>query len=309
MKLTKRGLALLVAASIVGAVRMAMAGDPVEEHIDRGLMLRQEGRPADALVEFQKAHAAAPSGRTLAQMGFAEQQLREWIDAEQHLAAALADERSEWIRSNRSPIEKSLSTVRTHIGDLLVLGPRDASVEVDGKPLGLLPLAKSARLREGEATVVVIAAGGNRFAERIRIAGGGTATVDASPRPRDSFATAPSPEPSPRKSGVLDARSSSGPEAVAWPPQKVLGVGLLGAGAAAAVLGGMFLILDGRAECTARPGFECDSRRRSSTAGLALVGAGVGVALIGGVLFYRGSSQSPVAIRVAPRGAWIEGTF
>src|SRR5690348_1479409 len=84
----------------------AAAGSETDDHaaaamIARGLDLRRQGKPAEALEMFQRAHAIAPSARTLGQMGLVEGTLEHWTDAEDHLTAALAASDDPWIRKNR----------------------------------------------------------------------------------------------------------------------------------------------------------------------------------------------------------------
>src|SRR5688572_11588125 len=71
-------IGLLSALLVSGGGRLASAGDPAEEHIERGLELRRQDQPEAALAELEKAHALQPSGRTLAQIAFAEQSLGRW---------------------------------------------------------------------------------------------------------------------------------------------------------------------------------------------------------------------------------------
>ena len=83
------GIALLPVALARAAQRTDQRS--AEEHLTRGVELRRQGQTEQALAEFQRAHAASPSGRTLAQMGLAEQALKRWADAEKHLAEALEE--------------------------------------------------------------------------------------------------------------------------------------------------------------------------------------------------------------------------
>src|SRR5262245_66219882 len=83
--------------------------DDAERLISEGVALRRHGRDADALERFRRAHAIAPSARTLGQMGFAEQALGQWLPAERDLEKARATPRDPWIGKNREAIERALA--------------------------------------------------------------------------------------------------------------------------------------------------------------------------------------------------------
>ena len=71
---------------------------------------------------FQRAHAIAPSARTLGQMGLVEGTLEHWTDAEDHLTAALAAADDSWIRKNKANLQTALDSVKPHIGQLVFSG-------------------------------------------------------------------------------------------------------------------------------------------------------------------------------------------
>ncbi len=75
-----------------------------------GVELRGAGRDEDALARFQRAHEIAPSGRTLAQIGFAEQALGRFRDAHRHLMEARATQEP-WVTEHRQLIDESLAVV------------------------------------------------------------------------------------------------------------------------------------------------------------------------------------------------------
>ena len=70
---------------------VAQAAEPTaDDLIVRGLELRRAAKPGEALELFQRAHALAPSPRTMGQIGLVEASLEHWLDAETHLTASLA---------------------------------------------------------------------------------------------------------------------------------------------------------------------------------------------------------------------------
>ena len=85
-------LAGALSAPLAGAPRAALAADESDAAalIERGLILRQAQRDAEALALFEKAQALAPSPRGQAQVALAQQALGRWVLAERNLRAALA---------------------------------------------------------------------------------------------------------------------------------------------------------------------------------------------------------------------------
>lgn len=125
--------------------------DTSERLIREGIELRREHDDYRALELFRKAYTLDPNPRAAAQLGFCEQAVGHWVDAELHLKAALDNGKSDkWIRANREFLEESLKEVRTHIGFLRVRGvPQGAQLFVNGSPVGTLPLEEPLRLNEG----------------------------------------------------------------------------------------------------------------------------------------------------------------
>lgn len=156
-------VALLVALGIaVGPCRAlaASAATEADAALKRGVELRRRGDDAQALIEFQRAYAWYRSPRALAQIGFAEQALGRWHDAEEHLGQALADTDDAWIRRNRATIEQSRAVVAAHLGSLEVLGsPEGAELRVDGRLVARLPMPRPIRVAAGNVGVELRADG------------------------------------------------------------------------------------------------------------------------------------------------------
>jgi hypothetical protein len=154
-----RGLAAvtLVAAVAAGVLADGRAcAEDVESLIHKGVELRRQGKEREALEMFQRAAKIKETPRVSAQMGFAEQALGKWVDAEAHLKAALDAEKDPWIAKNRPVIQEAQRTVALHLGSLEVWGdPAGAEILVDGQPAGALPSSGAIRLPLGEVTVTV----------------------------------------------------------------------------------------------------------------------------------------------------------
>jgi hypothetical protein len=164
------GLAAVCLAAAVAAGVLAggpARADDVESLVKKGVELRRQGREREALETFQRAAKIRETPRVSAQMGFAEQALGKWVDAETHLKAALEAEKDPWVTKNRNVIQEAQRTVALHLGSLEVWGdPAGAEILVDGQPAGALPSSGAIRLPLGEVTVTVRQPG---FAEVTRV--------------------------------------------------------------------------------------------------------------------------------------------
>ena len=104
----------------------ARAADDEEALIRRGVELRKRGDDRAALQELQRAYQVARSPRAAAQLGFAEQALAMWPQAETHVSESLRAKDDPWINKNRAVVEESLRTIRAHVG----------RIEISGRPAG-----------------------------------------------------------------------------------------------------------------------------------------------------------------------------
>jgi hypothetical protein len=175
------------------------AGDSIDREVDKlvlqGLELRKQKRDEEALETFRRAHSLRSSARTLGQMGLALQQLRRWAEAEQELVAALSAADSSWLREHREILEQQLEKVRRHVGDLIIIGTTGASVAVNGRPVGTLPLTKAVRASEGKAIVRARAEGFEPFSQEVVVQGGSSTSLEIALNPLRQGATPPLVDP------------------------------------------------------------------------------------------------------------------
>jgi hypothetical protein len=202
-----------VCACAFGAT--ARAGES-EALIKKGIELRRKGHDEQALELFKRAHDIDHGARSLAQMGFAEQALGIWVDAETHINAALGSASEPWIVKNRSVIQEALALVVSHLGSLEVWGtPAGAEVLIGGKLAGVLPLTAPLRATAGTVEIRVRASG---FVELARVV-----DVPATRTARERFelpkkaplnlTVAESPQPATRaaaESRMVDIHSEAG---------------------------------------------------------------------------------------------------
>jgi hypothetical protein len=273
--------ATAIATALVALGQPGQAADSPETLNDQGVELRRRGEYARALETFQRAHAAAPTPKTLAQIGLAELDLHRWVDAKSHLASALERADFPWIRKNRQYLEPALESARAHIGQLLVRGPEGASLSVNGRPRGPLPLAAALDLDEGEASVTVSRERSRPWSTTVTIHAHTVAVINsvlvAPPAPILDSQTEDS-----RQQVPADGQSQEGARSASSTARHV-GVALIGVGIGAGAAG--VLLLRNRGEdCGAIPGAECNLEPRSSLPGWSLVGAGLAAVATGAFL-------------------------
>jgi hypothetical protein len=122
--------------------------------MDEGVRLRRAGDDAGAAEQFRRAHELGAGAIALAQLALAEQALGRWLEAAEHLEAALADEANEWIARHRSTLDESLMTIGDHIGAIEIEGNvPGANIRIDGRDAGVLPLAGPIRVVAGSVVV------------------------------------------------------------------------------------------------------------------------------------------------------------
>jgi PEGA domain len=172
-------IAAAIVAAIVafaGAARAAEtptsdAGEPAEAAIQRGIHLRKAGDDAGALPEFQNAYQLVHTPRAAAQLGFAEQALGHWDDAEGHLSEAVRTTGDPWVEKNRPALQKSLAAAKDHVGTLQITGePEGAEVYVNGRRRGQIPMSNAVSVMAGDVDIEVRATGYKRTAQKVNIA-------------------------------------------------------------------------------------------------------------------------------------------
>src|SRR5262249_29627013 len=181
------GVRLTRPAVLLGLAAFASPAAPGEPNagIEHGVALREQGHDEEALAEFRKAYAMAPTPRASAQMGLAEQALGLWVAAEEHVREALKSAGDPWIQKNRAVLEQSLRAIDQHLGTLEVRGLAGAELFVDGARVGQLPLERGLRIEAGHRTLEVRALGFQSTSRTIIVSPGETAreTIELRPNP------------------------------------------------------------------------------------------------------------------------------
>lgn len=305
-----RPVFVIAAAVVTFTAGLAHSAEPTsDELITRGLELRREAKPGDALQMFQRAHALAPSPRTLGQMGLVETSLEHWMDAETHLSASIATPDDAWVKKNRAFLDQALGVCRGHIGELVVTGPDGTDVAVDGKHVGALPAIQPLKLVEGNSVVTATGAGFKDFSKTVTIVGGSKTSLaimldPVEKRPALAIsAPAPLPVPSPATSRAVEQPRRSG-----W--RTATGVGLIAAGAGMLAWGITWIAIDGNDACP-MGGPACVTVRDTKTGGWILTAAGAAATAGGTILLFTGRpSEGPnVALGATPTSLLLRARF
>lgn len=193
----------------------------VQGLVRAGLDLRRERRDEEALAAFQRAWELSHGPRERAQMGFAEQALGRWTDADTHLREALSASTDPWVAERREVIEEALREVDAHLGTLEVRGNvPGAEVRLDGRVVGALPFARPVRVGVGRVAMEVVAPQRVTVRREVR--------VRARELTRETVELAPAASPAPRA-------GMSGARVMAWVAAGGAAVGL-GVGVAGLLL-------------------------------------------------------------------------
>lgn len=175
------------------AATYASADDRTEERIRAGVELRRVGNDEAALPHFQEAYRLDRTAKTAGQLGLCEQALGRWVDAEDHLMEAFQQRQDPWVKKNNQILREQLQGVKAHIGRVEVKGePSGASVSVQGRSIGNLPLQKPVRVNEGRVDVEVRASGYAPMVRTLEVGGGQHQTIVL-----NLVSTATSPDPVP----------------------------------------------------------------------------------------------------------------
>jgi hypothetical protein len=297
----------LLSIVICGVGRASEPG--ADESITRGLELRRQAKPEQALEMFQRAHALAPSPRTLGQMGLVEASLEHWLDAETHLAASLAMPDDAWVRKNRTFLDQALKVCQRHVGELVITGPGGTDVAVDGKHVGTLPAVPPVKLVQGNAVVTANGAGFKDFSKTVVIEGGAKtsmAIVLDRDEKRPAVALA-APVPLPASSPPLASATEHG----ARTRTTVTGTGLVAAGAGLLAWGIIWIAVDNNDDCPTT-GAACNKVYDTRTGGWIMAAGGAAAAAVGtGLLIWshhRGESPN-VAFGATPTSLLLRARF
>lgn len=202
--------------------------------------LWEHERFAEAREAYRAIFQRASEPRALTRWGLADLALRDWREAEQHLADALRRGDDRWIRRNRARIEGALAQARAHLGAILVeCDTLGATVRVDQGDAVALPMSEPARRAEGEVAIVVVADGYEPLSQRVVIPGGAAEPVRVRvtlTRRAEVVARTPTEAPAPVVAPIVaPPQVRVAPRAPS--PLRPIGVAAISLGAAGVALG------------------------------------------------------------------------
>jgi hypothetical protein len=316
---------VLLAVDGGGASAFAQTGSTsspsaVEDHLERGIELRKEGRDADALAEFRAAYQLDKSPRVRAQIAVAEQALGNWLEAERGLVIVLATHDDPWIEEWREALEQALVKVRARLGFLVVQSSvAGAELRLDGVRIADLPTAEPIRIVAGTHTLEVRAEGYMPARRIVDVSGNG--------RVQESFVLTALPIAESEPLRPIDSTEKPGEEAslklstAAWISAASLAGLLVAGGTALAVREINVATYNDTRRCVVAPmtrDQRCGSYRDAAdTAELVAIGAltGAGVAAVAtGFFFFRDITKSrrvETSLGCGPAGLGVTcaGTF
>jgi len=292
------------------AANAAPEGGDEDELVRHAILLRRRGNDRDAQLELQRAYDIAHSPRVAAQLGFAEQAIGMWPQAEAHVGEALHAEDDPWIRKNRATLEEALATIRAHVARVEIVGGEPgAQVMIDGQPVGRLPLPGAVSVSAGPVEVEVQAPGFEVAVKSVNVAAGEYARVPIALHAQGNLRlAAPAAPVQPVRNGAVTpppalqlGQGSARPDEGRG--RRYAGIGLV-AGGLAAVGGGVaaslvakhkFDAINGDAAAD-RPYNESNGNWKSyETAATVLYVVGAGALIGGAVLYVSGRPHGEIA--------------
>ena len=181
MRTTARSPLSLAAAAAFAVLLLlptgALAQVSSDALYDEAIVLSDQGRHDAAYAKFKDAWEQGKLPRARAQMALEQAELGRWLNAEGDLLAALAFEGDAWITSHKAALLENLQKIQSHLGWLEVKGEPGAAIVLNGQPLGVLPLAKPARVEVGELTLEASKDGYYPLSKPVKIQAGVTSTV------------------------------------------------------------------------------------------------------------------------------------
>jgi hypothetical protein len=129
----------------------------VEDLVESGIALRRAGEDASALASFLRAEQLAPrAARIRVHLAAVYQALGRWEEADRYLGLSLEDPSDPYIVRHQRILADARRTIDSHLASLDVTGsPAGASVSLNGRSRGVLPLARPLRVAAGIYTLEV----------------------------------------------------------------------------------------------------------------------------------------------------------
>lgn len=285
----------VLTAALVSFVASAAAGeDQARAQFEQGISLYEEGKFDQAAVAFQRAYELKPSYKILYNIAQAQNQLGHYAAALQAYVSYLAEGADAVTDEREREVKAEIARLNRLVGMLVIeTDVEEATIFVDGRREGSLPLAGPVIVDLGEHELVAKCDGAEIHRERVTVAGGQRVVVrieGAAPGDVDPDRLEPGPPP-----GSPPATEGGG---------RIWTWVLLGSGAAIAIAGGVVggvsmarekSLLDSCVDghCPPSEREEGDSIKRLSLTADVLYGVGAACLVTGIILFFVEPDEEP----------------
>jgi hypothetical protein len=306
-------LRLLLCLSLVAAAGSASAEDTPADaeakaaahvHFDKGLAASNDQRFGEAEGEFEKAYQLWPDFRVLYNIGKVRVALGRAAEAVDAFEAYLDKGGQQIPEDRRAEVRDAIAAALSRVAALtLHVSPDGAEIRVDGRVVGVAPLAGPLRVTEGKHTIEALLPSRPVQLREIDVPGASTLEVALD---FPVAAKLEAPPPAPAAPAVVDKPASG----EAPHRRHVVGYGLAAAGAIA-TLAGAIVAYEGASDANAARArlvtaaytmpsdanydaakIDFDAAKTCNELGWALVGFGVAALLGGGALVLVGSGSS-----------------
>jgi tetratricopeptide (TPR) repeat protein len=138
------------------AAPAASSAERAKQLFDSGLRLAQQGDYDAAAAAFEQAYEASPNASVLFNLGQAYATAGDPVRAHDAFEKYLADTPKDRVDPQRERlVRQSMSVAEGHIGQLHIeVSAPGASIEADGRSIGVAPLSQPVRLKAGSHAIV-----------------------------------------------------------------------------------------------------------------------------------------------------------
>jgi tetratricopeptide (TPR) repeat protein len=156
------------------------------EHFGQATKLYKDGDFDAALVQFERAYELKPNYKVLYNIGQTYFQLREYVEARDSMTRYVKEGGDQIDAERLAAVNKDLADLERRLAKVTItVNVAGAAVLVDGKKVGVTPLAEPVVVSEGQRAISVEAPNRGVLQRQIRVVGGDQQTLTL------SFADAP----------------------------------------------------------------------------------------------------------------------
>ena len=289
------------------------------EHFLRGVALYREGDFRAAIIEFERAYAAAPNYKVLYNIGQAHFELQDYAAAHIAFKRFLSEGGDEIKSAQRRKVEEEIRKLAGRVGKADIrVDVEGASIQIDDVECGRTPLAAPITVSAGRRKIVIQKQGYLPISRTIDVAGGDELKLEftlaplpaSDPEPSHSLAQTRPQEPQP----VPEVKPEGGMGTGFWVSLTATGVLAAGSGVMGLLAVNAQSDNDEKAEefGTTRSELE-DSKSKVENYALATdVLAGAALVAGGFTLYFAfdGDEPSPsTEVGLVPGGAVVRGSF